>query len=269
MSFASDLRTELARNGIRGVLADRIIAELDDHLACDPSANVGAPAEIATRFATELRIARTRRASVGAFAALAVCAVLLAVVVVVTNRPGYPVRTSAASAFAGLGLVAFAQIAFAAGVLALVRGLRGCGAGDLRLAQRRALVALAAGAGLCVCLALQGAAARPMPVWWHVASFAAALIPLPGLAWAVRMQRSAAAITPYAPAEGLSADLPVSPRLALTVLGAIVVAFVVAQGVVGERSLNEGLTRGAIEAAGLALGVVLLGRPLGLLSSAR
>lgn len=269
MSFPSELRAELARNGIRGALADRIVAELDDHLACDPAANVGAPSEIAARFAAELRVARTRRASVGAVAALALCAVLLAVVAAGTNRAGYPVRTSTTSALAGLGILAFAQIAFVAGVLALVRGLRGRGAGDLRLAQRRAFVALAAGGGLCVCLVVQGAAARPMPLWWHVVSFAAALVPVPGLVWAARAQHAAASITPDAPAAGLSADLPVSPRVALFALGAIVTALIVAQGIVGERSLNEGFTRGSIEAAGLALGVVLLGRPLGLFSSAR
>jgi hypothetical protein len=269
MSFSSDLRTELARNGIRGALADRIVAEFDDHLACDPQANLGAPSEIAARFAVELRIARTRRASVGAFAALALSAVLLAVVAAVTNRVGYPVRTSTASALSGLGMLAFAQIAFVAGVLALSRGLRGHSAGDLWLAQRRAFVALVAGGGLCVCLAVQGVAARPMPFWWHAVSFVAAFAPLPGLVLAARAQRSAAAITPRAPAAGLAADLPVSPRVALLAAGTLVTTLIVVQGVVGERSVNEGLTRGAIEAVGLALGAVLLGRPLGFVSSAR
>jgi len=61
MSFLSDLRRELAARGIRGRLADRIVAEFADHLACDPDANLGTPEEIAERFAAELPVARTRR----------------------------------------------------------------------------------------------------------------------------------------------------------------------------------------------------------------
>ena len=71
MSFLADLRRELARNGIRGGLARRIELELADHLACDPHASLGAPAEIAERFAVELRVVRTRRAAIATFGALA------------------------------------------------------------------------------------------------------------------------------------------------------------------------------------------------------
>jgi hypothetical protein len=252
VSFGSQLRAELARNGMRGKLADRIVAEFEDHLACDPEAHVGAPAEIAERFAVELRIVRTRRASVGVFAALAFCALLLGLATGSQSAGGATTR----SALSGLGILAFTQIAFVAGVLALSRGLRGRGAGDFRLAQRRGLVALAAGAGVCACLAAHGA-------------FVEALVPLPGLAAAAWAQRSALAITPKASADGLAADLPVSPLLALAALAVAAVGLVVLEGIVGERSLSEGLTRGAIEAGGLALGVALLGRPLGLLSSAR
>ena len=108
-----------------------------------------------------------------------------------------------------------------------------------------------------------------MPLWWHVVSFVAAFAPVPGLVLAARALRTAAAITPRAPAVGLAADLPVSPRVALLAAAAVVTGLIVAQGIIGERSLDEGLTRGAIEAAGLALGTVLLGRPLGFFSSAR
>lgn len=270
MSFTSDLRSELARNGIRGGLANRIVVELEDHLACDPGANVGAPAELAARFAAELRITRTRRATVGAFAALALLAVFLFVVGSIGSRTGgFTGATRTAAPISGLAVFAFAQIAFVAGVLAVARGFRGRGAGDMRLAQRRALIALAAGCGVSVALAVSAVSVGPMSVWWHVFGVVCALVPLLGLFVAARAVRHATALTPSEPAAGLEADLPFSPRVLLVALGAIAVAFVVAQGVVGERSASEGLIRGAIEAAGLALGVVLLGRPLGLLSSAR
>lgn len=241
MSFLVDLRAALAANGIRGALANRIVDELADHLACGPDANVGSPDEIAQRFAVELRIGRTRRATVGTFAALALCAGLMTVVAATP-----PNRSTAVGALGGLGIFAFSQIAFVAGMLALVRGLRGRTPGDLRLAQRRALVALAAGLGVCGCIAVQ-------QIWL-------AVLPVPAVMLAARALRRARTLTPSGPAAGLSADLPVP----LAVFGAVAVALVIAQGVVGERSLVEGLFRGAIEAAGLAAGVLLLGRPLGL-----
>jgi hypothetical protein len=73
------LRAELARAGIRGRLARRIVLELEDHLRCNPDANLGAPREIAERFAEELRVPRTRRSTYAGFAALALAAVLLGV----------------------------------------------------------------------------------------------------------------------------------------------------------------------------------------------
>lgn len=243
MSFLPELRSELRRNGIRGRLADRIVAELADHLACDPEARLGAPAEIAERFAAELRVARTRRASLGTFAALALCA--LPLLVVGASRSA---SSSHGDALAGLGVFAFAQIAFVAGTLALVRGLRGRTAGDLRLAQRRALVGLAAGAGVCACLAVQ---TTPL-----------VLLPLPALLVAVAASRRAAVVTPAGPAAGLRADVPVP----LWLFGAAAVLLALAQGLVGERSLAEGLIRAGIEAGGLAAGVAVLGRALGLRS---
>jgi hypothetical protein len=249
VSFLVDLRSELARNGIRGRLADRIVAEFADHLACDPHALLGAPAEIAERFATELRIARTRRASLATFAALALCAGLL-VAAGAQQSPGNP--------FAGLALVGFGQIAFVAGTLALVRGLRGRTPGDLRLAQRRATVALAAGAGVAAGFATEG----------RTLTYVCAALALPAVALAARSTRRAAALTPAVSAPGLSADLPGPlrghPGLVLFALGAVAVAGIFAQGVVFEGSGWEGVMRGAMEAGGLAAGVVVFGRLLGL-----
>jgi hypothetical protein len=101
----------------------------------------------------------------------------------------------------------------------------------------------------------------------------AGLVALPGLILAARALRRARAITPAGEEHGfeehgIGADLPF-PRVTLALLGTAVTGAVFLQGVVGERSLSEGLIRGGIEAAGLGLGLALLGRPLGLVSSAR
>lgn len=242
MSYSSELRSELARAGIRGSNAERIVAEFEDHLACDPNARLGAPREIAERFASELRVIRTRRATLGAFGALALSGIVFLVIAGTHGRSG-------GSPWSALVAIACAQIALVAGTLAVLRGLRARSAGDLRVAQRRAVVALVAGVG--VALGLAGAGAL------------AGLVALPGLVLAARALRRALAITPDGEARGLEADLPF-PRVTLTLLGVSVSGVVLLQGIVGEKSVQEGLIRGGIEAAGLLLGVVLLGRVLAL-----
>jgi len=237
------LRRELADRGIRGRLAARIEAELDDHLACDPQADIGDPAEIAERFAVELRVVRTRRASIGTFAALAVTAALVA-----ASAPSH----ASAHAWAGLLILACAQIAFVAGSLALLRALRGGAAGDCRLAQRRAAIALAAGVGVAAGLAAEG---RMLTIVLGVGAVAP-------LAAAALANRRALQLTPRAGARGLGADLGPHAALILFALGALAVAGVVFQGVAFEDSGWEGIIRGAIEAGGLGAGVVVLGRPL-------
>lgn len=271
MSFLADLRRELDRCGIRGPLARRIEAELADHLACDPQARLGAPAEIAERFAAELRVVRTRRAAKASFGALALCGGLFVVAVTAVGPAGghLATRHGAVTSLSGLGMITFAQVAFVAGVLALARGLRATAPGDLRIAQQRAAVALAAGACVSVSLAVHGAVLAPMPGWWRALTLACALVPLPALAAAAVSARSAAALTAgAASSQGLAADLPGPlarrPGLVLAALGLAAVSLVVVQGVAGEHSLVEGLVRGALEAAGLGLAVALLGRVLGL-----
>ena len=242
MSLA-ELRRELAARGIRGRLAARIEAEFADHLACDPHALLGEPREIAERFATELRIVRTRRASAGTFVALAICAALL-----VVAGP----RHAVSSPFPGLAAIFFGQIAFVAGMLALVRGLRGRTPGDFRVAQRRATVALLAGAGVAAGLAAEG----------RVLTFALAAVAAISLGTAGRETRRAALLTPAGDADGLTADLGRHAQLILWGLGALAVGVITFQGVVFEGSGWEGIIRGSIEAGGLALGALVFGRVL-------
>jgi hypothetical protein len=245
MRFLADLRRELAARGIRGRLAERIEAELADHLACDPAARLGDPAEIAERFAAELRVVRSRRAVWETFAALAVCAALLGVA---ERHP------AGGASWAGIVVAVSAQIAFVAGCLALLRGVRARTAGDFHLAQRRAAVALVAGAGVAAGMAGEGRLLA------YVCA-AAAAVPLVVAASATRR---AALVTAGGDSEGLAADLGPHARRILLALGAVAVAGVVVQGVVFEGSGWEGLIRGAVEAGGLVAGVVALGRVLGL-----
>jgi hypothetical protein len=237
------LREELARVGIRGRLARRIELEFADHLACNPGAQLGEPRELAERFASELRVAWTRRASLVTFGALVLCALAL-----FAAAGAQPVGSG--NPAAGLAILAFAQIAFVAGSLALLRAWRGRVPADLRLAQRRGTVALAAGVGVCV------AAAVDSPSAWLLMC---ALAPLPVLAVAAASTRRAVVVTGDAPAAR-----PELPLLVFVALGAIAVGGVVAQGALFERSLVEGLVRGGIEAVGLLAGIVVLGRVLGL-----
>jgi hypothetical protein len=270
-SWLDDLDRELAAGGISARRARRIRLELADHLACDPEAPLGTPAEVAERFAAELRGVETRRAVLTAFAALSLAAVLLAVAGIAGPRR-YPdtrgVRGTI-DAVSGLALLAFAQVAFVAGCLALWRVLRRDGVADLALAQRRAAVALVAGGGVSVALLVNAAVLRPMPPAWVALMVLAGALPLPCLALGGLRVRAAGALTPVTGARtGLADDLPhaVSGHgpVLLATLAAGAVGLIVAQGIVVEGSVMEGIVRGAIEAGGLFLGVVLLGRLLGL-----
>lgn len=239
------LRRALAARGIRGRLADRIEAELDDHLACDPQARLGAPEEIAERFAAELRGVRTRRASLGTVAALALTAILLA-----ASGQSH----ASAAPWAGLLILAGGQTAFVAAMLAVLRAWRGTTVGDLRLVQRRATVALLGGTVVAAGLAADG---RAVTIVFAAVSAVALVV-------AAHATLRAARLTPPARAAGLTADFGSHAALILLVLAAIAVAGVVFQGVAFEGSGWEGVIRGAIEASGLLAGVAVLGRPLGL-----
>jgi hypothetical protein len=104
MTFESELRRELARQGVDARRSRRIVAELDDHLTCDPEANLGSPALIAERFAVELRLSQTRRATFGGFAALAVTgSLIIATSLGITAAGGWPDFGGPRSYFVSLG----------------------------------------------------------------------------------------------------------------------------------------------------------------------
>src|SRR6266487_4322268 len=79
--YLEDLRRELAAVGIGGGLRRRILAESEDHLRTDPNGveQFGSPSVVANAFASELGAHASRRAAVGAFAALGVAGVVYAI----------------------------------------------------------------------------------------------------------------------------------------------------------------------------------------------
>jgi hypothetical protein len=242
------LRQELARVGIRGTLADRIVAELDDHLACDPGAELGEPRVIAERFADELRLPRTRRAAYIAFAGLAFAAALLgALLGHAPNRHG---SAGTVVALAGLLLVLAAQVAFVGGTLALWGARFGTAAA---IVQRRVLVALGAGAMVLAAEAVDAVALRQ----WLVLL---ALAPAPVLAWSGRELWAARALTPAG---------EVSSRgfggAGAAAVGLLAVGFVAVGSAFAEDSWAEGLTRGGVELAAFLVGLFALGRYLGII----
>ncbi len=274
MTYVSELRAELRGVGFGPPLVDRVVAEVEDHLRCDPGAALGSPKLVAERFARELGVARTRLAARASFGSLAVVAViLLAVTGAIGSAGGYPRATGQSwpVGVSALVMVACAQIAFVAGVLTLVRGLRRNLSGvDLRLVQRRAGVALAAGALTSGALLVHALELRPMPAWWIRVAVAGALVsfaPLTAASLAlVRAVRIAP--SPAGAAAGLSGDLPrpLARHAAgvLVSLGVLAVAFATVSSAILESSGVEGLIRGAVEALGLLAGVAVFGRVLGL-----
>jgi hypothetical protein len=242
------LRAELARVGIRGALADRIVAELDDHLACDPQAQLGEPRLIAQRFADELRLPRTRRATYLGFGGLVASAILLFVFFRNATQPtGLAGRVSP---FAGLDMVLGAQVAFVGGMLALWGARRGTAAA---VVQRRLLVALGGGA-----LVLAGAAVDAVAEqrWLTLLM----LLPAPVLAASAAELRVAVGLTPVRAAVSRGFSLAEAASV-----GAAVVGLVVVGSAVAEHSWLEGVTRGTIEAVVFALGLFGLGRYLGII----
>lgn len=243
----SELRAELSRVGIRGGLADRIEAELADHLACNPDADLGSPRLIAEAFADELRLPRTRRAAYLGFGGLALAALLL--LVVLGNAPRHTGAAGDTIAFAGLALVLGAQVAFVAGVLALWGVVRGTAPA---VVQRRVLVALAGGALVFAAEAVDAVAQQR----WIVLL---ALAPVPLLAASALHLRTAVALTP-ARTVGARGFSPIEAAA----VGVAIVALMVLGSAVAEHSWVEGISRGVLEALAFAAGFLVLGRSLGI-----
>jgi hypothetical protein len=267
VTYSAELRRELARQGIDARRARRIVAELEDHAGCDPDAQLGSPQLIAARFAEELRLTQTRRATYLGFLALTVTAVsLIAVSLGISAAGGWPEfagRRGPLVALGGLAIILGGQVAFVAGVLAL--WLFVGGSGELRLVQRRMRVALAAAALAAAGEALDAVALRPVfPAWWFALATSVTAASSIGLVGSWRALRRAGALTPRAPVAAAGLPLWFVLGSGLTVIAVMTIGTAHA-----ERSWIEGMIRGVLEGTAFVCGFFVLGRFLGLRASIR
>ena len=259
------LHAELARVGIRGRLARRIVLELEDHLRCDPAADLGGPREIAERFAEELRVPRTRRSTYAGFAALALTAVFLTVPTRGMSAAGgwpdiFGVRGLSAS-LGGLTMALAGQVAFVAGVLALWRVLRRPSApADLRLVQRPLGTALAAGGVVLAGETVQAVALQPsLPAWWLALALGAVAVPALALGGAAHGLREAVALTPPVAVSPGGFPLPL-----VVAIGSVAVGLMGVGSALAEHSLTEGISRAVLEAVAFTACFAVFGRRLGI-----
>ncbi len=274
--YLHELRRELHAVGIRGPLRRRILAEAGDHLRSDADAldRFGVPQEVANVFAAELGTQASRRAAVGAFAALGIAGAVYAAAFVGLAFAGQPYDYPALGALAFAVIVIAPQVAFVSGSLALLRAWRHRRdpvrpSAELAVINRRTSVALLAGLATMGALALFDFELQArLAAWWVTFTFGStaaasvllvlAAVPAAGAA-RLRPQVAGAAGDVFDDL-GLSRGSPW--RLARRV--ALIVALVVwLAGLVASDPI-DGALRGLFEASACLGGFALLGRFLGL-----
>lgn len=284
MSYAEQLARELAAAGVDGPLRRRIVTEVQDHLACDPDADMGEAAALARQFADELGTRRAVRAAFVAFAALAVAGLLFAVAILAVAPGGGFARRIGQSASAvgdvGLGLSALgAQVALVVGTLGLARALRRrrtvvVSRGEALVLVRRAYVGLLAAAVTMAGLALTaiGLDGR-IAGWWTWLALAVAAAGLLALALALPAVRAARRLQPQGQggAGDLGDDLAGLLPAGLDVGGwsfavAVSVAVALAITLAGAAAADpfDGAARGLADGAACLAVWAILGRFLGL-----
>ncbi len=287
MTYIEALGRELSAVGIGGSLRSRIVAEFEDHLACDPNADLGAPAVVAARFADELGTGRARRAALVAFGALAVAGALFATVFLAAIISGYRYANLhmdgelPGGLAAGL-MVLGTQVALVSGAAGLLRAWRLRSEVVLPRAEgvvlvHRAVVGVGAGlasmAGLALLMLEYG---NQLPGWLRALGFACAAGGAVALAVAVPFIRGASRLG--AVAAGSAGDmfddlgplarlLPAQgrPWLFAAVVAIAVAVLIVAAGVVQDDPF-DGALRGVADGLACMTGFALLGRYLGLRS---
>lgn len=262
-----ELDRELRAAGVPVRRRRRIRLELEDHLACDPSADLGDPRALARQFADELGTAYARRAGLAIFLLLAPLGMLtIALFLFASVRISYPPLPLT------LALVVGVQLAFVGGTLAALRAWRLRGlvvipAAEAGVLARRAGLAVVGAALTTVPLGYLASGFYPFvwtsrPLAW-VTFAAGAMAALLGSAAVVRAWR----LRPVAEGEthDLSFDvgLNVDPwRIALAIAGAVAVCITLA-GVLQFDPI-DGLARGLADGLLCLAGFAVLGRPLGL-----
>jgi hypothetical protein len=279
-AYLDDVARELGVVGIGGALRRRIVAELGDHLDCDPAADLGSPTVIARQFADTVGTGRARRATIASFASLAFAGIVFTVAGAAALFGHYhstqpeEIRVPA-SALAAIA----AQVAFVTGVLAAMRALwhRGDAAftrADATVILRRAAVALIACLVALAALAVVALGFKNTS-WQSVALIAVALGAAGRLA-ASPAVIAAARVRPTG--EGAAADMfadfgplvpPVLRGRPWLFAGLIATGLAVAlatQGLILSDPY-DGLVNGVGEATACLAGFALLGRYLALYSS--
>ena len=283
MSWTGEFADELTARRVRRATRERLVAELADHIACEPAAQarLGDPREIAGRYADELAGADARRAAFAAFGALALTAAALLTTLATLQRIGYPDFDRGVSVAitvpAVLAMLFGSQVAWVAGMLAAWRAARRhrvelMPGAEVALLRSRTRVALAA--GLLVSVAVGAYAldfADRQPGWWvalvgglSLAATAATLA-----AWRVAAVGSRTVTLAAGPAGDVFDDVPPLRALRghpLRTCGAFAAASGLAIGIVewhAERSPAEGVERGLAEAIVFVLCFVVLGRAVG------
>lgn len=285
MTYLDALATELAVAGIPARRRGRIVAEFEDHLHEDPSAELGAPRELARQFADELGTRLARVAAFRAFGALAFGGVAFAAMFIAAGRWRGLTRIATHHQVDGatwampimlIGALA-AQVAFVAGTLALLRSWRlrherVIGRADAVYLARRSAVGLACGAAT---MALLPAIALSFPQRaghaWTVLAWIVAAVAVIAMAGVAPSVIRSARLRPASSGEAadLRADLgPWLPsgltpsRCALLLAAAILVVMGV-QGLVVDDPY-DGIARGLADGAACLTGFAVLGRYLGL-----
>jgi hypothetical protein len=280
MTYLDELSHELAAHGIRGRTRRRILLEADDHLRSDPDAQprFGSAREVANSFAAELGVQATRRAAVSAFAALGVAGAVYVALFVSLGFAGPPSEMFDPA----LGALAFAvvvfapQVAFVAGVLALVRTLRRREARviptrELVVIRRRTGVALAFGLLTMGAFALFAHEFRAvLPGWWLTVTYVSTAGASVLLALAAVPTFAAARVRPEVAGDAgdVLDDVGIERlgddpwRLARFVAVAVGLLVWLAGAVQGDP--YDALLRGALEGLACFGGFVVLGRYLGL-----
>lgn len=283
MTYAERLSGELSRVGIRGRLRARIVAEIADHLACDPGAELGPPERLARQFADELGTSLARRAAFVSFAALSFAGAMFAAAFL-THPALLRTATDTARPFSSIAavlLVVAPQVALVAGSLAALRALRRRRAPVLprpeaTVVLRRAATGVLAGLASMGAFALMAAVVGDRaPSGWATLTFSLSSAGALALFAAAPVLLAAARLRPVAEgtAGGLSEDLgrmlPDRLRgrpwsLAL-LLAAVVVVLIALAGVI-QSDPFDGALRGLADGGACLVGFTLFGRYLGLRS---
>lgn len=279
MTYLEALEVELRSEGIPGRRRRRIVTEFADHLHEDPHADLGAPRDLARQFADELGTRLARRVAIVAFAGLAVTGVTCAVTFLLGTRvvllPPTVHQVGVGSHrwgwLAPLWLLS-AQVAFAAGMLALLRTWRlrrvsVITGRDAQILYRRAGVGLLAGALTAGSLPL-GISAGPGAVYVRSQSVGAAcllmlLVMLVFALLAGRLRPSSQGAAGDLRFDLGTTDPRVTPwRVALALSAAILIALAVF-GIAADDPY-DGIARGIADGAACFAGFAVLGRYLGL-----